>query len=51
MATIFVYIDQFKSKALPASWEALGAAKKLAGEMNASVTALVFGSGVEAIAK
>ena len=51
MATIFVYIDQFKGKALPASWEALGAAKKLAGEMNASVTALVFGTGVEAIAK
>jgi electron transfer flavoprotein alpha subunit len=43
----WVYIDHFKGEALPASWEAIGAAKALGG----SVTALVFGSGVEAVAK
>jgi electron transfer flavoprotein alpha subunit len=43
----WVYIDHFKGEALPASWEAIGAAKALGG----NVTALVFGLGVEAIAK
>jgi len=41
----FVYIDHFKGEVLPASWEAIGVGKTL-GE----VTALVFGSGVEALA-
>lgn len=48
---IFVYIDHFKGKPLPASWEVVGAAHKLAGEMGATVTALVFGQGVESIAQ
>jgi len=51
MPTIFVYVDQFKGAALSASWETMGAAKKLAGEMGANVTALVFGHNVEGIAK
>ncbi len=42
----FVYIDHFKGNALPASWEALGVAKTLG-----AVTALVFGQGVEELAK
>ena len=42
----FVYIDHFKGEVQPASWEALGLGKSLG-----SVSALVFGSGVEAIAK
>jgi len=42
----WVYIDHFKWEALPASWEAVGVGKTLG-----SVTALVFGSGVEALAK
>ena len=47
MANIWVYIDQFKGAALAASWEALGAAKKLAGELGGgTVTALVFGQSV-----
>ncbi len=50
MATIWVYIDQFKSAALPASWEILGAAKKLAADMGGSVTALVFGQNIEGLA-
>jgi len=42
----WVYVDHFKGQALPASWEAIGAGKTLG-----TVTALVFGSGVEALAK
>jgi electron transfer flavoprotein alpha subunit len=41
----WVYIDHFKGEAVPASWEAIGVGKTLG-----SVTALVFGSGVEALA-
>ncbi len=42
----FVFIDHFKGNALPASWEAVGVGKTLG-----NVTALIFGSGVEALAK
>jgi electron transfer flavoprotein alpha subunit len=41
-----VYIDHFKGEVQPASWEALGVAKSLG-----SVSAVVFGSGVDAVAK
>ncbi len=41
-----VYIDHFKSEALPASWEAVGVGKTLG-----KVTGLVFGSGLDALAK
>lgn len=44
---IWVYIDQFKGTPLPASWEALGQAKRIGGP----VIALVFGPGSQAIAK
>jgi len=43
---IWVYIDHFKGQVLPASWEPLGAGKNLG-----SVTAVVFGQNVEALAK
>ncbi len=42
----WVYIDHFKGEALAASWEAIGAAKSLGGD----VSALVLGAGVEALA-
>jgi len=48
---IWVYIDQFKGQALPASWEAIGAAHTLAAQLGGGVTALVLGQGVESIAK
>jgi electron transfer flavoprotein alpha subunit len=48
---VWVYIDQFKGSALSASWEALGAARTLAAEMGAGVTALVLGHEVEHIAQ
>jgi electron transfer flavoprotein alpha subunit len=41
-----VYIDHFKGEVQPASWEALGLAKSLG-----TASAVVFGSGVEAIVK
>jgi electron transfer flavoprotein alpha subunit len=41
-----VYIDHFKGEIQPASWEALGLAKSLG-----TVSAVVFGSGVDAITK
>ena len=42
----FVYVDHFKGEIQPASWEAIGLGKTLG-----SVSAVVFGSGVDAIAK
>ncbi len=47
---IFVYIDHFQGAAIPASWEAVGAAKSLAGELDAKVTAVVLGSGIAPLA-
>jgi electron transfer flavoprotein alpha subunit len=41
-----VYIDHFKGEIQPASWEALGLAKTLG-----TASAVVFGSGVDAVAK
>ena len=40
----FVYIDHFKDEVQPASWEALGLGKSFG-----SVSAIVFGSGVDSI--
>ncbi len=42
----FVYIDHFKGQVQPASWEALGVAKSFG-----SATALIFGSGLDALVK
>src|SRR5215216_6658673 len=42
----FVYIDHSKGEVQPASWEALGLGKSLG-----SVSAIVFGSGVDEIVK
>lgn len=51
MSKIWVFIDQFKGQALPTSWEALGAGQSLAGQSGDTVTALIFGKDVEAIAQ
>jgi electron transfer flavoprotein alpha subunit len=42
----FVYVDHFKGEIQPASWEAIGLGKTLG-----TVSAVVFGSGVDAVAK
>jgi electron transfer flavoprotein alpha subunit len=48
---VWVYIDQFKGEAYPASWEAVGAGQKLAGQLGGGVTAVVAGSNVRAVAE
>ncbi|MBX3045523.1 MAG: electron transfer flavoprotein subunit alpha/FixB family protein [Anaerolineales bacterium] len=47
MTGTWVYVDHFKGAALPASYEAIAAAKTLGGP----VTALIFGEGVEGLAQ
>lgn len=42
----WVYIDHFKGQAAPASWEALGVGKGFG-----TVTALIFGTGLDVLAK
>ena len=46
---IFVYIDHYEGQALPASWEALGAARELEDSFGSGVTAIVIGQGVQEI--
>jgi electron transfer flavoprotein alpha subunit len=49
---IFVWIEQFKGQPAPASWEAIGSARRLADELSGSVTACIFGGpGVEPLAQ
>lgn len=48
---LFVYIDHFDGQALPASWEAIGAATTLGESFGSGVTAVVMGEGVQAIAQ
>ncbi|NPV68771.1 MAG: electron transfer flavoprotein subunit alpha/FixB family protein [Anaerolineae bacterium] len=48
---VYVWIEQFKGKAAPASWEALGQGRVIAGALGVPLTALVFGQGVDALAR
>ena len=49
---IFVWVEQFEGQPAAASWEAIGAARRLADELGSSVTACVFGGeGVESLAQ
>jgi electron transfer flavoprotein alpha subunit len=48
---VWVYIDHFKGKAHPSSWEAISAAKNLAGQLGGGVTAVVAGSNVKDLAE
>jgi len=47
---ILVYIDQFKGKALPTSWEALNAANWLVGQIGGEVLAVTVGEGSQKVA-
>ncbi|NUM45896.1 MAG: electron transfer flavoprotein subunit alpha/FixB family protein [Anaerolineales bacterium] len=49
-AKIFVYVDHFKGKVLPTSWEIVGAGRTLADQLGGHVTAMVVGQNVEALA-
>jgi electron transfer flavoprotein alpha subunit len=42
---IFVWVEQFKGQPAAASWEAIGAARRLADELGGNVSACVFGGG------
>ncbi len=44
---IWVYIDHFEGKALPVSWEGIGAAKELFTSLGEGVTAVILGQGLE----
>jgi len=49
---IFVWIEQFKGQPAAVSWEAVGAARRLADELAGEVTACVFGGeGIESLAQ
>ena len=48
---ILVYIDQFNGKALPTSWEVIGAAQALAAQLGGEIIALVVGSESKAVAE
>ena len=48
---VLVYVDHFKGKPLPASWEVVSAARKLAAELGGTVTALIFGEDAEKLAQ
>ncbi len=49
--SILVYIEQFNGKAVPVSWEVLGKARELAGQMGGKLAAVVIGNDVEAVAQ
>jgi len=49
---IFVWVEQFRGQPAGASWEAIGAARRVADELGGSVTACLFGGpGVEPLAQ
>jgi electron transfer flavoprotein alpha subunit len=48
---ILVFLDQNNGEAIPASWEALGAAQSLAGSFAGGIIAVVAGDGAQAAAK
>ncbi len=48
---VLVYVDHFKGEALPASWEAIGAARKIAESLGSGVTAVIVGQDVQSLAK
>ena len=51
MSGVFVYIENRDGQIASASQEALGAAKAIAEELGEDITAVVLGSGVEAVAE
>ncbi len=51
MSAIYVWIETFKGKANPTSWEAVAAGRMLAASLNLPVTALVFGENAAAVAQ
>jgi electron transfer flavoprotein alpha subunit len=50
VSAVYVWIETFKGKAAPASWEALAAGKTLADQFGVPLTALVFGENATSVA-
>lgn len=50
MSAVYAWIETLEGKALPTSWEALGAGKVLADAYGVPLTALVFGPGAADVA-
>jgi electron transfer flavoprotein alpha subunit len=50
MSAVYVWIETFTSRAIPSSWEALGAGRIVADKLNLPLTALIFGENAGAIA-
>jgi electron transfer flavoprotein alpha subunit len=48
---VWVYLDHFKGEVYPASWEALGAGKTIAGQLGSGVTVIVAGTQVKSLAE
>jgi electron transfer flavoprotein alpha subunit len=48
---VLVYIDHFKGKAYPASWEVVGAGRTLAQQLGGGITAVVIGHKVMPLAE
>jgi electron transfer flavoprotein alpha subunit len=48
---VWVYIEQNKGEAIPASWEVMGAAREVAGQLGGGITAVVAGSAVQGVAE
>jgi electron transfer flavoprotein alpha subunit len=49
---VFVWVEQFEGQTTPASWEAVGVARRLADELGGGVTACIFGGeGLEELAE
>ncbi len=51
MSAVYVWIETFKGRALPTSWEALGAGRMVADGLKAPLAALVFGENASVIGK
>ncbi len=50
MSAVYVWIETFQGKAIPAAWEALSAGKQIADQFGVPLTALVFGANAAAVA-
>jgi len=48
---VWVYIDQNQGEASPASWEVVGAARELTGQLGGGITAVVLGSSAKGVAE
>jgi len=51
MNGVLVWIDQFRGKVLPVSWEALGVGRTVTDKRGVPLTAVVFGQNIDSIVK